>query len=162
MKRAEIDSVVDGLRSLSAEMKGSCEAPPHVEAALVEAFRRSRSARRRSRPRWAATVAASVLIAAAVALLHRKPPATAGVVPDRETEIVTEFLPVAGGDFTEPLERGRLVRVELPRSALAVFGLPMNEDRAWETVQADVVMGEDGMARAIRFVQASRPGKARQ
>ena len=28
----------------------------------------------------------------------------------------------------------------------------MNEDRAFETVKADVILGEDGLARAIRFV----------
>jgi hypothetical protein len=52
-----------------------------------------------------------------------------------------------------PLDRGYLVRVELPRTALRKFGLPMNEDRAAERVMADVLMGEDGLARAIRFVQ---------
>ena len=46
-----------------------------------------------------------------------------------------------------------MVRVRLPRSALAAFGLPMNEQRAEETIQADVVLGEDGLARAVRFVK---------
>jgi len=45
------------------------------------------------------------------------------------------------------------VRVKLPRSALLVFGLPMNEERALEQVQADVMLSNDGLLRAIRFVQ---------
>ena len=50
-------------------------------------------------------------------------------------------------------EGGQLVRVELPRSALVAFGLPMNVNRYDEKVKADVFFGSDGMARAIRFVQ---------
>ena len=45
------------------------------------------------------------------------------------------------------------MRVELPRSALMSFGLPMNMERAGERIKADVVVGEDGLARAIRFVR---------
>jgi hypothetical protein len=33
------------------------------------------------------------------------------------------------------------------------FGLPVNEDRIVNAVKADVLIGEDGIARAIRFVQ---------
>jgi hypothetical protein len=46
-----------------------------------------------------------------------------------------------------------MVRVELPRSAMASFGLPVNMDRANENVKADVLMGVDGLAHAIRFVR---------
>jgi len=66
-------------------------------------------------------------------------------------EVATEFIPVVYDP--EPVEHGRMVRVRLPRSALAAFGLPMNEQRAEETIQADVVLGEDGLARAVRFVK---------
>jgi hypothetical protein len=45
------------------------------------------------------------------------------------------------------------MRVELPRSALAGFGLPVNMDRVNERVKADVLVGPDGQAQAIRFVQ---------
>jgi hypothetical protein len=41
----------------------------------------------------------------------------------------------------------------LPRSALASLGLPMNVERANERVKADVLLGHDGLARAIRFVR---------
>lgn len=66
-------------------------------------------------------------------------------------EVVTDFIPVVYDP--EPVEHGRMVRVRLPRSALAAFGLPMNEQHAEETIQADVVLGEDGLARAVRFVK---------
>jgi hypothetical protein len=71
---------------------------------------------------------------------------------EREHEVMTSFIPVGLGVFG-PGDRGSLIRVRLPRSALATFGLPVNENRAADVVNADVLLGEDGLARAIRFVQ---------
>lgn len=75
-------------------------------------------------------------------------------VPDSnvDAEIVTEFFPLINRG-TVQLDSGQVVRVELPRSALMSFGLPMNMDRADERIKADVVVGNDGLARAIRFVR---------
>jgi hypothetical protein len=64
-----------------------------------------------------------------------------------------DLLPVAQGDGWTPLDGARLVRVGLPRSALRVFGLPMDEERAAEQIQADVMLSNDGLVRAIRFVK---------
>jgi hypothetical protein len=68
-------------------------------------------------------------------------------------EIATEFIPIVHGDNLNSMESGQIVRVELPRSALISFGLPMNMERADERIKADVVLGNDGLARAIRFVR---------
>jgi len=74
--------------------------------------------------------------------------------PDRAgTETATDFLPLLLVGAANEFERGQVIRVELPRSALISFGLPMNEERSREPIKADVVLGEDGLARAIRFVQ---------
>jgi hypothetical protein len=68
-------------------------------------------------------------------------------------EVATEFIPlVQAGPYTQA-EEGHLVRVELPRSALASFGLPVNVEATGDRVKADVLMGQDGIARAIRFVR---------
>ena len=64
-----------------------------------------------------------------------------------------DFLPVPQGDGWTPLDGGRMVRVGLPRTALRAFGLPINEERASEQVQADVMLSNDGLLRAIRFVK---------
>ena len=82
---------------------------------------------------------------------HRKPAMPKPWSAQEDREVVTEFIPVVYDP--EPVDHGRMVRVRLPRSALAAFGLPMNEQRAEETIQADVVLGEDGLARAVRFVK---------
>lgn len=71
-----------------------------------------------------------------------------------EAESVTEFISlVADAPAMTPLESGRLVRVQVPRAALASLGLPLNADRVNEPVKADVLLGGDGLARAIRFVR---------
>ena len=68
-------------------------------------------------------------------------------------EIATDFLPVGYVSALDLQDGGQLVRVELPRFALARFGFPVNMDRADERVKADVLVGTDGLARAIRFVR---------
>jgi hypothetical protein len=79
-----------------------------------------------------------------------KPEAAAAATDE---EITTDFMPLSyGGGFSQ-IDDGQMVRVELPRSALHSFGLPVNAERAGERVKADVLLGHDGVARAIRFVR---------
>ncbi len=73
--------------------------------------------------------------------------------PPGTNEIATDFMPVTYGAVVNLAEGGQMVRVELPRSAMASFGLPVNMDRANERVKADVLLGVDGLAHAIRFVR---------
>jgi hypothetical protein len=68
-------------------------------------------------------------------------------------EIATDFIPLSYMSAVSLQEGGQIIRVQLPRSALANFGLPVNMDRYNEKVKADVLYGVDGTARAIRFVQ---------
>lgn len=71
----------------------------------------------------------------------------------RDAEVTTPFMALTSEADLMSLDRGQVVRVKLPRSALESFGLPMNQARAGEPVKADVLIGEDGLARAIRFVR---------
>jgi hypothetical protein len=68
-------------------------------------------------------------------------------------EIATDFIPLRYMNAANLQDGGQIVRVELPRSTLANFGLPVNMDRYNERVKADVLYGVDGLAHAIRFVQ---------
>ena len=68
-------------------------------------------------------------------------------------EIATDFIPLSYMTAANLQDGGQIIRVELPRSALAKFGVPVNMDRYNEKVKADVLFGVDGMAHAIRFVQ---------
>jgi hypothetical protein len=76
-------------------------------------------------------------------------------IPVYETrgEYATEFVPMSYGGVQKPMESGEVVRMEMPRSALIAFGLPVNVDRADTPVKAELLLGEDGMARAIRFLR---------
>jgi hypothetical protein len=65
-------------------------------------------------------------------------------------EVVTEFFPLL--DVAPPFERGELLRVTVPASTMRKVGLPVNENRLADRVYADVLVGNEGLARAIRFV----------
>jgi hypothetical protein len=71
----------------------------------------------------------------------------------KQAEVVTEFFPLLEGDDLDSLESGQIVRVELSGAALLAVGLPFDAARAGESVKADLVVGDDGLARAIRFVR---------
>jgi len=68
-------------------------------------------------------------------------------------EVTTDFIPLVHCVGLDCFEGGQLVRVAMPRLALIFLGLPMNEQLAQEPVTADVLIGGDGVARAIRFVR---------
>lgn len=65
-------------------------------------------------------------------------------------EVVTDFFPLM--DVPPPFERGQLLRVVVPVATMRTVGLPVNPDRLSDRIQADVLIGDEGMARAIRFV----------
>jgi negative regulator of sigma E activity len=71
----------------------------------------------------------------------------------QNSEVATDFLPLTFIADSAAQESGHVVRVRVPRSALIAFGVPMNVERAGEFIMADVMIGDDGLARAIRFVQ---------
>lgn len=75
-------------------------------------------------------------------------PATSGT-----EEIATDFFALGESARQSPLDGGQIVRVAVPRSTLVSFGLPVNMDRESETIQAEILLGHDGVARAIRFVK---------
>jgi hypothetical protein len=72
-------------------------------------------------------------------------------VDPREHEVVTEFVPLTYAGLVSPAPESRLVRVRLPATALAYFGLPSSA--ASRSVEADVLLGQDGLAYAVRFVR---------
>jgi hypothetical protein len=78
--------------------------------------------------------------------------ASTAVAAKKKAETVTGFIPLTYMDDSVAMAGGHMVRVEVPRSSLATFGIPV-PDGAGGTVKADVVIGDDGVARAIRFVQ---------
>jgi len=81
-----------------------------------------------------------------------------GTTYAKESEYATDFFPLSYSDDQKPTESGevirvQVIRVQMPRPALIAFGLPVNVERADVPVKADLLVGEDGLARAIRFVR---------
>jgi hypothetical protein len=64
----------------------------------------------------------------------------------------TEFLSLRPGVQSEPTEFEQVVRLQLPRTTLALWGVRLSEDNDNQKVNAEVVFGEDGVARAIRIL----------
>ncbi len=91
--------------------------------------------------------------AANVSYRGNRPSRPAQAADARAQEVATEFIPLVHAGQYAPAEEGHLVRVEVPRSALVSFGLPVNAEATGGSVKADVLMGQDGIARAIRFVR---------
>lgn len=66
-------------------------------------------------------------------------------------EVVTDFFPLMNP--APSFERGQILRVQLPAAAMQTVGLPVREEHLGDLVQADVLVGEEGIPRAIRFVR---------
>ncbi len=75
---------------------------------------------------------------------------------------LAEFLPLPFADDDGPLGTAEVVRIRLSESSLGVLGLPVNDEASRQPVTADVVIGEDGVARAIRFVSGPVPSEVVQ
>jgi hypothetical protein len=72
------------------------------------------------------------------------------------------FMPLPYADEPAALDGGAVVRVEMPRAALASFGMPVAAMEGDGTVQADLVVSEDGTPQAIRLVSQDEAGGSPQ
>jgi hypothetical protein len=77
------------------------------------------------------------------------------------SEVATDFMPVDFGGNMMPSDGGRVLRIKVPRSVMFNYGLPINPDRIDEPINADLVVGNDGLATAIRFVEENAVEKSR-
>ena len=65
------------------------------------------------------------------------------------------------GDFTllpgslpQDVDDSAIVRVGMQRGALSALGLPVNEERVSEWIQVDLLVGQDGLPKAVRLPQS--------
>ncbi|MBO0722830.1 MAG: hypothetical protein J2P41_18540 [Blastocatellia bacterium] len=70
-----------------------------------------------------------------------------------DSDAISVFFLLREGDDLRREESLRLVRVELPGSALSAIGVEVDPITAKTPVEAEVMLGQDGLARAIRFVR---------
>ena len=152
MQEHERERSLEAAFRAMAEQEAGIGASPAVEARLRAEVRSIAAGRRRR------TFAAALGIAAALLLVLSVPAwrilAPPAVPAPSAREVTTEFLPLLYSSI--PASHVQMVRLAVPRAALASFGLAPLEafDRASTgTVLADVLVGDDGLARAVRFVR---------
>ena len=139
----DLDKVLQELADADRDRRPS----PSVEDALIEQMR---SRRRAAGPlRWAAA-AVLALTAGAAWLAVRDDPPPSPAVAQRPQPAATEFYVLQTGRPLSEMRSGRLMRVTLPASAPIYFGLPPLPPGSG--VDADILVGDDGVAQAVRFV----------
>lgn len=146
------DAITKGLRAV-AEDDDRLGSSAAVGLRLLAEVQAIAQARRRRTMVLSLSAAAAVAIAALVPAWRvwqsAMKPAGTGVV---SRELVTEFFPLRYSNV--PARGGYVVRMQVSRSALASFGVaPPGGDLTSPSVLADVVIGDDGLARAVRFVR---------
>jgi hypothetical protein len=153
-----------GLRAVAGQMS-QAGAPARVELRLRAAFRARNGipAYAPVRPRiltWAA--AAAAVIGLAMFLVRDRQPAMtqpamtqmamAAIPAQIESDSDNDFIALPNAAEIGPNEDVNMVRVEVPRSAMIALGFEVRPEQAWQPVQADVMLGADGLARAVRFL----------
>ena len=63
-----------------------------------------------------------------------------------------EFTPLPGTTLDDT-EESAILRVRMQRDSLVSLGFPVNEQRASEWIQVDLLVGNDGLPQAVRLAQ---------
>jgi len=141
------------------------QAPPADEAELRTAFRDARRRQQHARTarlvgsqraRWAAAAVVVLGVAAVLGTVllggeeQTPAPALAAAPAASPPLVVTAFQPLLNSPAFSPDGSYSVVRVRIPLSAFAL--VPGTEQGG--TVEAELLVGEDGLARGIRFTPA--------
>jgi anti-sigma factor ChrR (cupin superfamily) len=97
----------------------------------------------------ALAVAACLVLALAISLVISQQPKRPASPPQMAEDV---FIALPYSDENLSSEGAVVLQVELPRSAVALAGMPVSDGPADGRVKAEVVVGADGLARAIRFL----------
>jgi len=168
------------LRILSVKTR-DVQAPPRVKMRLLQEFRlrHRRTLVRRASLVGAWTLAAAAALVAGLALwsaLHtHRPvddkqdlsakaaaaPAPAGLQTPESAELSaatsgaddsSDFTPLPG-TLSGDTDEAAILRVRMQRGSLGALGFPVNEQRAGEWIQVDLLVGTDGSPQAVRLAE---------
>jgi hypothetical protein len=95
-------------------------------------------------PQLAAALAAVLFLGAIV--VHRLAPALPNVVMDEA------FVPIPYVQPLDPYESTTVMRMDVPVAALIAVGYKVDASDPTAVVKADVLVGEDGRAHAVRIL----------
>ena len=118
------------IRGLDALANVDQCAPPRVRARLRAEFQRNAH-------RHPVRLLTAAVVVLALLMSRPAPQPITTVSPD-----LASFIPLD----SEPVNAGMVVRVKLPRAVLLDEGGPGD-------AEADVLLGEDGLAHAVRFIE---------
>lgn len=135
----------------TAEAERNRGASARVEQQLRAVVRSNRAAtNRRTQIVWLAA-AAAIIVAVTTArwrLSEPEPAAATAPVAAAIDAVPADFIPLRYANV--PVRNGQIVQIAVPASALASFGLQPTGGGGG-AVNAEVFVGEDGLARAVRF-----------
>ncbi|WP_020654572.1 hypothetical protein [Massilia niastensis] len=144
-------------KALRGELAGH-EAPRCVEKELMQAFARQFPKkqpwyRRLSLPQWGAAGALCSL--SAVALLLALSPHRAVTVEAPPSLVSVDqgsaFIALESLERIEQEPNARVVQADLPQTALAPLGMPVDPENAGGTVRAEMLVAADGHPLAVRL-----------
>ncbi len=154
--------------------------PAHSKVELVDAFHKQHTHKRAMpslQTRWFAAIGLAAALLMGIVLYHfgafsgvqnpwakKSAPAVqqqsaqdASVTADdsssADAENVTAFVDLPFADPWAPDDDEAVLRVNVPQSTLAAYGLPVAEPNRDDQVTAEFIVGEDGVPRAVRLVK---------
>ena len=156
MNEQQRRTLLEGLNALAASTRHA-SAGRHVEDAVLAEMARltgqAKPGRKASRPvgaTWLAIAAALVLTSGlGIWFAHRAD------ISNADAMQAGGFLEIPAAAYLPPMESGSIVRVELPLSALPSYGIPIVPEMATDSVDADLLVAQDGLTRGIRIVNNS-------
>ena len=80
----------------------------------------------------------------------KKMPRPEPIITAAKDEIRSEFITLS---YARDPESGQIVRVKVPRSMMVTVGLVASVEKPSSLVDAEVLVGDDGLTRAIRFIR---------
>jgi hypothetical protein len=152
---------------LLADITSVDGAPARVEMRLRQEFRTRHHTRKTRRAAVFAAwgLAAAAVIVGAISWVdsrggHRPvkvPSASGSDTADKGATLLadneeSEFTALPGTIYNGN-DDAAIVRVRMQRSSLSALGFPVNEDRAGEWIQVDLLVGNDGLPQAVRVAE---------
>jgi hypothetical protein len=80
----------------------------------------------------------------------QKPTSAANGPTEPKAEVKTDFIALS---YARDPDSGQIVRVKVPSSMMVSLGLVASVEKPTDLVDAEVLVGDDGLTRAIRFIR---------
>lgn len=145
-------SPFDALRSAMAEQDAPRGVEKELMAAFAKQFPKKRWYQRLTRGQWGKAGGLGGALAAALAVvvtLHT--PAGQGGAERIAVDERGDFIALASPERIEQEAHPHMLETEMPRYELAALGVPVSPENANESIRAEMLVGADGAALAVRL-----------